>query len=139
MINQRFRLEIKNTSDVDVNAILFNIGTSGSIRLLSPRGAAFHIPAKKSYTTNSGYREGGPIGLETFMVIAYMADGKVPPDFSVLEQPGVVSNQTKALESPLSWLAALAVVGSKDPVLVPSLTLSTWTTDLIDVSIRAGQ
>lgn len=131
-----FRLQIENRASTDVNVVLIDLGTGGAIQILSPRGTALHIPAGQVYTTSTTWQIEGQPGTETFRLIAFDASQSPVPDFSVLEQPTVATLQAKALASPLSWLVAQSVLGTaKEARAAPTISLSSWTTDQVDVEV----
>jgi hypothetical protein len=138
-VGQRFRLKVENNSDTDLNVVVADIGTSGSILLLTPRGVGITVSAHTAYTTHEVFKLGPPTGLETFKLIAYKIpdDDQPLPKFAVLEQKGNISITPKGIRSPLEWLFTQAIGGlSKDASLDSDLDISTWTVGSVDAHIH---
>lgn len=133
---QAIRLEVQNTSEQDASVALLDLGTSGIISMLSPEGVALRIPGGSTYVSDRAWKIGGPAGIETFEMIGYAYRGAAAPaDLSMLEQPGISTDRTKAIGSPLSLLALFSVTRTKDVGPAITLTPSSWTTDRVDVAV----
>lgn len=136
-IGQHFKLKLENGSDQALNVVVISLGTSGSVRLLTPKGTGLTVPSKRSLTTTE-WIVGPPTGLETYKIIAFTppTENQVSPNFSVLEQSGLTPKDVHDT-SPLSWLINQAAIGaSKDPQ--PSLDYASWTTGRLDVIVEEG-
>jgi len=127
-------LKVENDSEEDLNAVLIDIGTSGRISLMTPRGGPIRVPAHESFTTQV-FKLAGPSGLETFKAIAYTdsVEGRYAPDFSFLERKGSISFAPKDISSPLGWLFSQAVGGVTKGG--SELDLDKWTVARLDVYI----
>lgn len=99
-IGDKFQLEIDNQSDENLYITVLSIGTSGSIKVIYPEKhtGQTHLSKLKSLRTLSR-PELGPVGQETFKIIATVAPPELPPwvtpkpynppNFSFLEVDGI--------------------------------------------------
>jgi hypothetical protein len=137
-IGQRIKLTIINDSDHDIKAVIIDVGTSGGIAIMTPRGVGITVPAHKSFTTRQVFITQGASGIETFKLIAYTVDADRPePNFAVLEQKGFIARGVKGIDSPLGWLITQAAGGTaKEAPLDSSLDVDSWVTSSINTYLK---
>lgn len=134
----RFKLKVYNDSDDDLKVVIVDVGTSGGIQIMTPRGVGVTVPAHKAFVTPQVFKVGGESGLETFKVVAYTpADDRPDPNFAILEQQGILSGQAKNIDSPLGWLLVQATAGlAKDADLDSNLDTDSWTVAEVNVYVK---
>ncbi len=138
-VGQDFRLRVENVStNTDLDIAIIALGTSGKIKLITPRNTGTTVPKGQGFTT-SYLTIGPPLGLESYKVIAYTVpkDGESSPNFGLLEQAGADVKDLKAkdFDSPLSQLVNQTATGqAKDPG-TSDLNLASWSTTRLDVVV----
>lgn len=133
--SERFRLEIKNESNVPLYIAVFDISTDGGIDLMHPpRGSRERLDAGASVKTPV-YKTTGPAGYETFKVIAtteYV-------DYGLLRQAAITrAPLPKDQSSPLAALMSMAM-GHTRMLTVKQNTarLDQWATGQINFVISS--
>jgi hypothetical protein len=128
-VGERLRIRIENQWEGPLYVALLDLGTSGSIGLLTARGAAIEILPNKSFQTEV-LLIGPPLGLETYKVIA----SNEQVDYRVIERPGV---KARASISPLAWLLSHSVDGKARGDTVPDrdVNVSSWAATEINLKV----
>ncbi len=129
-IGEHFQIKIENETDRDLYVGTLMLGSSGSIELLSTNPHGDLIRSHTSMVMHSPRDVGGPLGIETYKVIATTSDNV---DFRTLEQPGGRKSPT---ESPIEWLLNQTTnTTSRDSSPTQNVNISDWTTASVDMKI----
>jgi hypothetical protein len=127
-VGERLRIRIENQWEGPLYVALLDLGTSGSIGLLTARGAGIEILPSKSFQTEV-LRIGPPLGLETYKLIASTEQ----VDYRVIEQPGV---KARASLTPLAWLLSQSVDGkARDSAPDRDVNVSSWAATEVSLKV----
>jgi hypothetical protein len=138
-VGQSFQLQIGNDSDDDLNVALVDLGTGGSVRLITPRGTGQTVRGHSKYVVNGIYKIDPPLGSRQSRLSPILPPqrGASSPNFGLLEQFGVHPNDVKGVfASPIAWLVNQAGTGRSKDLTPSDLNLSSWTVRRLDISIE---
>ena len=123
-LEQRFQIRVSNESNRDLYVAVLALGTGGSVQLLTRSHTGDEVLRAGSMTTER-WKVGGPLGIETYKVIATTQRAV---DFRVLEGEGSKKVLPGGASAFNLLLQDLTVADTKTPSRDTNLSLDDWVT-----------